>query len=187
MPEKMKSIQIPEPPLARFVFADTRFAWAWLALRLYVGWQWIIAGWAKIHDAVWTGEKAGAALQGFLSGALQKTAGSHPDVSGWYAYFIQNVVIPHAAFFSCVVAYGEVVVGFCLIAGLFTGIAAFFGAFMNVNYLFAGTVSVNPLLLLVELFLILAWRNAGWYGVDRFLLPALGAPWQPGKIFRNSS
>jgi thiosulfate dehydrogenase [quinone] large subunit len=33
--------------------------------------------------------------------------------------------------------------------------------------------------------LILAWRNAGYYGVDRYLLPALGTPWQPGKVFRH--
>ncbi|HSQ31864.1 MAG TPA: hypothetical protein VLN49_18525 [Gemmatimonadaceae bacterium] len=54
---------------------------------------------------------------------------------------------------------------------------------MNVNYLFAGTVSTNPLLLVLELFLVLAWRIAGWYGVDHLLLARLGTPWQPGEAF----
>lgn len=53
------------------------------------------------------------------------------------------------------------------------------------RFLFAGTTSINPLLLLIELFLVLAWRNAGWLGLDRWLLPWLGVPWQPGKAFKN--
>jgi hypothetical protein len=24
----------------------------------------------------------------------------------------------------------------------------------------------------------------GYYGLDRYLLPALGAPWSPGKVFQ---
>ena len=31
--------------------------------------------------------------------------------------------------------------------------------------------------LLAALLLILAWKVAGWWGLDRFLLPALGTPW----------
>ena len=30
---------IPEPALARFLFGDTRMAWFWLIVRLYVGYQ----------------------------------------------------------------------------------------------------------------------------------------------------
>jgi thiosulfate dehydrogenase [quinone] large subunit len=30
--------------------------------------------------------------------------------------------------------------------------------------------------------LILAWRVAGYYGVDRWLLPRLGTPWRPGTL-----
>ena len=36
--------QVPEPPIARFLFADTRMAWFWLIVRVYVGWQWLVAG-----------------------------------------------------------------------------------------------------------------------------------------------
>ncbi len=177
-----KSMQIPEPAVSRFLFADTRMAWLWLIVRVYVGWAWINAGWAKVHSPAWVGANAGTALRGFIAGALQKANGPHADVSGWYAAFLTNVASPHAAAFSHVVAFGELLVGIALILGAFTGIAAFFGAFMNVNYLFAGTVSTNPLLLLLELLLVLAWRNAGWWGADRLLLPKLGTPWhRPGQ------
>lgn len=177
--------EILEPPFAKFLFADTRMSWLWLIVRVYVGWQWLHAGWEKLQNPVWAGAKAGTALTGFLTAALQKTSGAHPDVQGWYASFLQNLALPHTVAFSYIVAYGELLVGVALILGILTGIAAFFATFMNLNYLFAGTVSINPLLGLLGLLLILAWRTAGWYGADRYLLPALGTPWQKGGLFKS--
>ena len=185
MKNKDMVTHIPEPFIAKFFFANTRMGWVWLVLRIYVGWQWLVAGYEKVISPVWVGPKAGTAIHGFLMGALSKTSGPHADVSGWYAMFVHNVALPHAMEFSYAVAFGELFVGLALILGLFTGIAAFFGAFMNMNYLFAGTVSINPLLFLIELFLILAWRVAGWVGLDRWVLPLLGTPWDEGKLFRK--
>jgi thiosulfate dehydrogenase [quinone] large subunit len=170
-------IQVPEPFISRLLLADTRAGWLWLPIRLYVGYEWLAAGWEKIFSPAWTGAHAGAAIQGFAAGALAKTQGSHPDVSGWYAWFLQHVVVPNAPTFGFLVAWGEVAVGIALILGLFTGIAAFFGAFMNMNYLLAGTVSTNPVLFIGQLLLILAWRVAGWWGLDRWVLPLVGTPW----------
>jgi thiosulfate dehydrogenase [quinone] large subunit len=48
------------------------------------------------------------------------------------------------------VAYGELIVGIALLFGAFTGVAAFFGLFMNLNYLLAGTVSINPILFTIS-------------------------------------
>lgn len=176
---------LPEPPLSKFLFGDTKLAPLWLVLRVYVGWQWLNAGWGKVTSPAWTGDLAGTALTGFLTKALEKTQGAHPDVSGWYAAFIKDVALPNAELFSMMVAYGELLVGIALVFGAFTGIAAFFGAFMNMNFLFAGAVSTNPFLFLIELFLVLAWRTAGWLGLDSVLLPWLGAPWKPGKLFKR--
>lgn len=181
-----EAVVIPEPKLAKFLFADTRVAWVWLLLRLYVGYQWVTAGWEKVTNPAWVGSQAGTALHGFLSAAATKASGSNPAVATWYAWFINSVALPHVTIFSYVISCGELAVGVGLVLGAFTGIAAFFGAFMNLNYLFAGTISVNPLLLLIELFLILAWRNAGWLGLDQWLLPRLGTPWKPGAEFKSS-
>jgi thiosulfate dehydrogenase [quinone] large subunit len=170
-------IVVPENPVSRFLFSDTRSAIIWLIVRLYVGFIWLKSGWGKIHAPAWTGENAGAAVSGFIKGALAK-AEEGKDVTGWYAAFLENVVLPNAKVFSFLVAYGEVLVGLGLIVGLFTGIAAFFGSFMNVIFLFAGTVSSNPLLFILATWLVLAWKNAGWYGLDRWALPLLGTPWK---------
>src|SRR5437773_1521819 len=107
--------QIPEPPLSRFLFADTKLAWLWLILRIYIGWQWLFAGYEKIISPVWVGPKAGIALQGFLMGAIKKSSGSHPDVSGWYVAFINSFFLHHTILFSYMVSFGELFVGIGLI------------------------------------------------------------------------
>ena len=61
-----------------------------------------------------------------------------------------------------------------LILGLFTGLAAFVGLTLNQVYMFTGSARVNPAYAIVAVFLILAWRNAGYLGLDRFALPMAG-------------
>nr|WP_274540283.1 DoxX family protein [Deinococcus sp. UR1] len=169
--------------MSRLLFADPRLAPLWILLRIYVGYEWLMAGWGKVTDpaGVWVGEKAGSAVAGFLTGALAKTGGEHPDVQGWYAWFLQYVALPNAAVFSYVVAYGEVLVGIALILGLLTGIAAFFGGVMNASYLLAGTISTNPLLFILATWLVLGWRVAGWWGLDRWVLARFGVTASPTR------
>ncbi len=196
-------IQVPEPPIARFLFADTRMAWFWLIVRLYVGYQWLVAGTEKLFGfnidftskGFWTGDLSqswifgshlGAGVAGFAKGAIAQaqTTTGHPAVQGWYAWFLQTFVQPIPGFWAYVITFGEVAVGIGLILGLLTGIAAFFGVFMNMNFLLGGAVSINPIIGGLAMFLILAWRIAGYYGVDRWLLPLLGTPWT-GSLARQ--
>lgn len=174
-----------DPPVAQALFGDVRWAWLWLILRVYAGYEWLSAGWDKLNSSAWTGSKAGTAMNGFVNGALQQTGGAHPNVQAWYAWFLQHIVLPNVTAWSYLISWGEFLVGIALILGIFTGIAAFFGSFMNMNYLLAGAVSTNPILLAIATWLVLAWKTAGWWGLDRWLLPALGTPWRPGYIFHH--
>jgi thiosulfate dehydrogenase [quinone] large subunit len=176
-------VTIEDPPLAQLLFSDTRFAWFWLIVRVYTGYQWLTAGLEKLGNPAWTGAKAGAGIAGFAQGALGKTTGAHADVFGWYAWFLQAIVLPHAAAWSYAITFGELLVGVGLIVGCLTGVAAFFGGLMNANYLLAGTVSTNPLLFIFATWLVLAWKVAGYYGLDYLVLPLLGVPGRPGKLF----
>jgi len=164
-------VHIPEPAVSKLFFSNTRMSWLWLIVRVYVGWQWLNAGWEKFHSPTWTGNGAGTALGGFINGALAKASGAHPDVQAWYATFLHSTVLPHLSTWSYAIVYGEMIVGAALIIGLLTGIAAFFGLFMNLNYMLAGTVSTNPILFTIAIGIILAWRIAGYIGFDRFILP----------------
>jgi thiosulfate dehydrogenase (quinone) large subunit len=179
--------RLEDPPVAKALFGDVRWAWLWLILRVYLGWIWLTSGLNKLGSPAWTGENAGAAITGFVQGALELAGGERPAVQGWYAWFLETVVLPNARLWSFMVTFGEVLVGIGLIVGVFTGIAAFFGSIMNASYLLAGTVGVNPVMFAIATLLVLAWKIAGWWGLDRWILPALGTPWSPGLVFHHTA
>ena len=174
-----------EPNISKFLFASKWMAPIWTVVRIYLGWLWLDAGIHKVFTPEWTfnpawvGTTAGGPVRGFLGRALELTTGEHPSVSGWYAWLIENVFIPNATLMSNLVAFGEVLIGIALILGFLTGISAFLGGLMNASFLLAGTVSTNPLMFILATWLVLAWRVAGYYGLDFWVLPRLGAPRHP--------
>ncbi len=60
-----------------------------------------------------------------------------------------------------------------MILGLVTHFAASMGLVMNLAYLFAGTISKNPQMLVAEAALVFAGIAASYYGIDRYLMPYL--------------
>ncbi|MFZ2167610.1 MAG: DoxX family protein [Minisyncoccia bacterium] len=157
--------------LTRFFITNPKSAPFWLVVRVYLGYEWLVAGWDKFNNPAWFGTEAGAAMQGFVQNALGKTVGAHPDVQLWYASFLQNAVANHLTFWSNAITVGEILVGLGLIVGLCTATAAFWGAFMNLNFLLAGTVSINPIMLVLALGIMTAHRVSGSWGLDRYAQP----------------
>lgn len=186
----MASHTIEQSSFSYFFTSNKVTAPLWFVVRLYLGYEWVVAGYEKLVNPAWFGSSAGAALNGFVNGAIAKTAcaanvpaaACHPDVQMWYASFLQGSVLPHVNAWSNAVALGELAIGLGLIVGLFTGVAAFFGFFMNLNFLLAGTVSVNPIMLVLALGIMSAHRVAGHWGLDYYALPFLKRKF---PIFRN--
>lgn len=177
-------VDIQDPPAVKSLFGSPKWAWLWLIVRVYVGYSWLDSGLGKVSNPAWV--QTGAALKGFWERAVTiPEAPARPVIAfDWYRSFIQGLLDSGAyTWFAKLVVAGEILVGIALILGLFTGIAAFIGGFMNWNFMMAGTASINPVLFTLAIFLILAWKTAGWWGLDRFVLPLLGTPWQPGRIF----
>ncbi|MBU6388564.1 DoxX family membrane protein [Patescibacteria group bacterium] len=178
----MNTYTVPQSAFVHFLTADTTSAPLWLLVRLYLGYEFLMAGWGKLASPAWFGSGAGAALQGFVQGAVAKTvcaagtpaAACHPDVQMWYASFLQSTVLPHLVVWSNAVVIGELAIGLGLIVGLFTGVAAFFAFFMSLNFMLAGTVSTNPVLIVLALSVFAARRVAGHLGLDRYARPRLG-------------
>jgi len=147
----------------------------WLAVRLVLGYWWLNAGYQKI----WGSEKAafwfggGAGVKGFATAGMMGSATGKSGASyGWWAAFLHNFVIPNASWIAKFIALGEVAIGIMLILGLFTGLFALFGLALNVIYMFTGSAGVNPAYAILEVPLVLAWRNAGYLGLDRYALDA---------------
>jgi thiosulfate dehydrogenase [quinone] large subunit len=178
-------VHIGEPRFTRWLFASSSGAWIWLVVRLYLGYEWAHAGYEKVFQDHWLSTTE--PLKGFVGFALQGAGtGAHSAVNyGWYAAFLRWVGGDGAGIMSRTVAIGELVIGIALILGLFTGIAAFFGGMLSMSFGLAGVAGVNPAFFLLEVLLVLAWRNAGYIGLDRWVLPAVGTPWEPGTLFET--
>jgi thiosulfate dehydrogenase [quinone] large subunit len=212
-----ETVHIEEPRFARALFGTTAFAPLWLVVRLWLGWQWLAAGWGKVFGGTitwrfWDWAQApysalgpgnigwirsgtlvaadgttkvlhvGDSLRGFAAGAIQQSTGAHPSVAySWYVDFLKWLQHTGAPVVGPVVAFTELLLGVALLLGMFTGIAAFLGAMLNLTYVLAGSAGINPMMVLASIPLALAWRNAGWIGLDRWLLPKLGVPWERGR------
>jgi thiosulfate dehydrogenase [quinone] large subunit len=171
-------VQVEGPAFARYLFSNTQAGLFWLPIRLFLGFSWIEASWHKITGGGWL--DGGSALAGYWKGAVAIPEKGRPPISfEWYRDFINFLLSGHhETWFAWVVTFGEMMVGVGLIVGALTGVAAFFGALMNMSFLLAGSASTNPVLFTMAVGLMLGWKVAGYYGLDRYLLPFLGTPWR---------
>jgi len=171
------SVEVEGPAFTRYLFSNTRAGLVWLPIRLFLGFEWLVAGWDKLTGHGWV--DGGASLLGFWKGAVAVPQTGHAAITfEWYRSFLQLLIDNGAqSWFAWLVTLGEMAVGLGLLFGALTGIAAFFGATLNMSFLLAGSSSVNPVMFAFAIGLILAWKVAGYYGVDRYLLPRLGVPW----------
>jgi thiosulfate dehydrogenase [quinone] large subunit len=178
-------VEVEGPAFTRYLFGNTRAGLFWLPIRIFLGFSWLEAGLHKLFPA---GKAIGAgwldggsALQGFWTSAVATPA---PPARAaitfeWYRDFLNVLLANHAqTWFAYLIVFGEIAIGVGLLVGALVGIAAFFGALMNMSFLLAGSASTNPVLFALAIGLILAWRVAGYYGLDRYLLPMLGVPWK---------
>lgn len=168
---------LQDPPFVQKLLSDKRAGWLWVIPRVWLGIQWFEAGSHKVSDPEWV--QTGVALKGFWERIVQIPEQGRPPITfDFYRNFIQGMLDAQSyTWFAKVIAYGETLVAIALVLGAFTGIVAFFGAFMNFNFMLAGSASSNPVLFLIAIGLILAWKVAGFVGADFFLLRFLGTPW----------
>jgi len=187
-PIETVNTEVPQPAISRFLFHDTRSAPIWLAVRLYVGIAWFTAGFEKITGSPsWL--SSGTGLQKYWQNAVAIPKTGKPAISyDWYRSFLQYM-LDHQwyTWFAKLICLGELLIGIGLIVGGLTGIAAFFGALMNMSFLMAGSASTNPVMFTLAILIMLAWQVAGYWGADRFILPVLGAPWKPGLIAQRGN
>ena len=176
-------VEVEGPAFARYLFGNTRAGLFWLPIRMFVGFEWLSSGLGKLFPAGkpmgagWL--DGGASLLAYWESAVRIPETGRPPISfEWYRGVLQFMIDNQFhTWFSYLIVVGELAVGVGLLLGALVGIAAFFGATLNMSFLLAGSASTNPILFTAAIGLILAWRVAGWYGLDRYLLPMLGTPW----------
>src|SRR4029450_10316614 len=135
-----ETIEIEGPAFTRFLFSNSRAGLFWLPIRLFVGFEWLEAGWHKLNDPAWVGADAGTALLGVWQNAVKvPDKGGPPSSYDWYRSFIQLLIDNGAqSWMTYVITFGELAVGIGLLIGMLTGIAAFLGALVHMAVARAG-------------------------------------------------
>lgn len=136
-----------------------------LIFRLYLGYLWLTHGIEKFAE----GFSAAGYMQGLVENPVTNSSGeiAYP----WYTWIIEHIMQPGVGFLNFMVPLGETMIGLGFIFGCFTQLATFFGLLMNFTFFFGGTVSDNPMFILLEIFIIVAGANAGRIGLDYLVIP----------------
>jgi thiosulfate dehydrogenase [quinone] large subunit len=141
-------------------------------LRIMVGYHFLSVGSGKLNAQFFTGEQL-----------VRQLAGVDADPIGLHRAFITSIVIPNASLFAYLVAFGEVLIGLSLLAGLLVRVSSLFGAFHNLNiYLAIGwaaggaQLSVNRIYILMHLIFVIvgAGRSLGLDGLLKKRFPKSG-------------
>lgn len=174
--------------LARFGLNEN-WSLGYVAARLFVGWEFLYAGWDKATSNWYHGAGSGE-VNGFLTGAVGQShasaASPFPGVSHWFSWTASNVFIPHSELLSYLVVTAELCVGIGLILGLFLRLSAFFGVTLNALFLLSGSLSagLNPEMLILGMAVMLGVAPAVYaLSLDRVFMHRLrGISMRPAHI-----
>jgi thiosulfate dehydrogenase [quinone] large subunit len=103
---------------------ERTYLWYIALLRIYIGYYFLHQGIRKYQRDFARGDWIGRQI-GHLATL---------DLYPLYKNFLMNYVAPHHELFGYLVVAGEIMVGGCLLLGLFTRFSAFVGMFMVINY-----------------------------------------------------
>lgn len=146
-------------------------------LRIVVGAWFVKAVWTKLALAYAAGvipyPVVSPRFVAFQPKRVAEFAAGNPV--GWYKEFLERAVLPDAATFATLQAYGEAAVGLGLILGLLTGVTAVVGLFLALNYgLATQWMSFGQqgfhVLLITSMLLFLLTRAGRVWGIDGWLL-----------------
>lgn len=152
----------------KFFKENAMVAGIMVIIRVVLGWSWLTAGWGKIVNGF---DAAGYLNNAVNNPVMDKATGEalYPT----YVAFVEKFALPNVKLINVMIPWGEFLVGLGLILGTLTIAAACFGLLMNFMFLFAGTVSTNPYMVVLGLIVILAGANAGKFGGDYYVMPYL--------------
>mgnify|MGYP003982063127 FL=1 len=114
-------------------------------------------------------------LQVFFTDVFPQSA----NPLGWYAGFIEGVILPIRGFFAPMQLIGEFLLGLFLLIGLFTPLTSLMAAFFILNTFLASCGHDWPwsyVTILGILFVVFMTRAGRSLGVDAWLLDKRGEP-----------
>lgn len=147
----------------------------WLVLlRLYLGYMWLMSGLEKITSG-WLEYNmlGGSNVDGTTGASIMQLVSAHTP--NWYAWIVDNLIIPNAMLFQKIVILTELGLGAAFITGTFTFLAAIVSIGMNINFLLS--TGLNDLWFLISSIPMLGGAGRA-FGVDHYLIPYLMRQWR---------
>ncbi len=138
--------------------------WVLLPLKLFLGITFVYAGIQKLTDPQFFHPSA----RGFIGNQIHAFAPGSPlhDV-------LINVVVPHAAIFGALVAYGEIAIGVGTLVGFLLRPAAFFGLLLSLLFFLSASWHVYPYFYGADIVFVFGWLTLLLAGPAGSFLPAL--------------
>jgi uncharacterized membrane protein YphA (DoxX/SURF4 family) len=105
-------------------------------LRVVVGFWFLKALWSKLNLVLAGGILPVLVVEQrwmeVMPQIVARQAAENPIL--WYKAFVEGTVLPNAAMFATLTAWGEALVGLSLCLGLASGLGALGGLFLSINY-----------------------------------------------------
>jgi thiosulfate dehydrogenase (quinone) large subunit len=158
-------------------------AWVALPLRLFLGLTFVYAGIQKLTDPQYFRPSA----PGYIGRQIAGMAHGTP-LGG----LLTHLVVPHAAFFGGLIAFGELAIGLGVLVGLLVRPAAFFGALLSLIFFLSASWRVSPYFYGSDIVFLFGWSvivlagpvAGGWPVLDSrlasWLLAHMPEEWRDG-------
>jgi NADH dehydrogenase len=173
----------------------------WLVpLRLYLGVMWLIEGinkinqgWLKEAKMVASNAVSGATPMSDATAAASAVAEAAAEygepliknVPSIIQWGIDHVVAPYAIPFQTIMVLAEIVIGLCLIAGLFTFLSSVISVGMTVAIALTGMADASILWFFFG-GIALIGGSGSTFGLDYYVLPWLKAHWKKIGLVQKS-
>lgn len=150
-------------------------AWTLAPLRLFLSVTFIYAGVQKLTDPQFFNPRA----SGYIGKQIQSFAIGSP-LHG----LLIGGVLPHAALWGAVIAWGEIAIGLGTLVGLLLRPAAFFGSLLSLLFFFSASWRVHPYFYGADIVFLFSWITVLLTGPMAGALPALDSWLAPALLRR---
>lgn len=143
----------------------------WLAIRLYLGYIWLMMGIQKIGAGWLTSDPVGGLLKLIADGTMPIPAEGYRGVAQWL------LDIGASPLLSYTMPFMEIAVALAFFSGVFVAPAAIGAILLNINFILTGMGQINldGRFIALQLLLVLAFRVAGLIGFEKLAFRILGS------------
>ena len=157
--------------LLRFPFTHRLASPLWLLVRLYLAYVWFTMGYSKLSAGFLTADPIGDMLRLAGDGIMPVPLEAYRPLA---ALLVDLGVTP---LLSHTMPFLEMAVALAFIGGVLITPAALGATFLNINFLLSGVAIayLDIRVIVLQLLLVLAWRVAGYIGVQHLAVRVVKA------------